>query len=139
MFDVTISDIRPELIFQIGQLLAASDLNALVQTNKRFYQNLDSSLWRQNADLALLWAAENGDMKSARKALKFGANINTEHPPTEEEGYEPWETLYNEHDKSGATPLFLAAAAGQVEMVKLFVGIDAIDSRYLGWNIIYIR
>lgn len=127
MFDVTISDIPPEFIFQIGQLLAPSDLNALVQANRCFYQDLDSSLWRQNADLALLWAAENGDLKSARKALKFGANINTEHPPPEEEWYQPWGILHNEHDKSGATPLFLAAAAGHVEMVKLFVGIDAIN------------
>ncbi|KAJ5387814.1 hypothetical protein N7509_010355 [Penicillium cosmopolitanum] len=104
MFDVTISDIPPEFIFQIGQLLAPSDLNALVQANRCFYQDLDSSLWRQNADLALLWAAENGDLKSARKALKFGANINTEHPPPEEEWYQPWGILHNEHDKSGATP-----------------------------------
>ncbi|CAI7675763.1 unnamed protein product [Penicillium pancosmium] len=124
MFDVTISDIPPELIFQIGQLLALSDLNALVQTNRRFYQNLDSSLWQQNANLALLWAAENGNMKSARKALKFDANINTEHAFTRKELARPQKILKK---NTRATPLFLAAAAGHVEMVKLFVGIDAID------------
>lgn len=64
---MTVSDIPPQLILHIGQLLARSDLNALVQANKSFNQNLNSSLWQRNADLVLLWAAENSKTKAARK------------------------------------------------------------------------
>ncbi|KAJ5983969.1 hypothetical protein N7481_006068 [Penicillium waksmanii] len=136
MFDVTISDIPPEPIIHIGRFLAPSDLSALVQTNKRFYQDLDSILWRQNADLALLWAAENGNMKSARKALRFDANINTEHPPTRKELAQPREILYNElvHDKSHATPPLpgrcsrTSIIAEEEEVVRVLLANQNIDT-----------
>ncbi|KAJ5755790.1 hypothetical protein N7533_005333 [Penicillium manginii] len=129
MLDMTLSGIPTELIILIGQWLAPSDLNALAKTKGRFYQSLNPSLWQQKEDLALLWAAEHGKIECARKALAFGANINTEHPATAETLARPRVFLHREklHNKSRASPLLLAAAAGQMEMVNLLVGVDGVD------------
>lgn len=118
-----------ELILHILLSLKVGDLNALAQTNKRLYQILNSILWKQNADLALLWAAEHGQEACARKALAFGANINAEHPKTTESLTRPQKLGHRDklHNKSLATPIFLACAAGQVEMVKFLINVKSID------------
>lgn len=75
-------DLPNELLLRIAAFShGESDLNALVQTNRRLYALLNSYLYRRNAEegggLALRWAAAQNRERTALLALSEGkANID---------------------------------------------------------------
>src|SRR5438034_116131 len=116
-------DLPVELLLSIAESLESQrDFNAFVQINHHLYHLLNPFLYRCNVQQfgssALLWAAERGQGKAARKLLEEEANIEAA-------------------NDDGFTPLILAAANGHEEVVKLLLADDFVnpDSKCIdGWT-----
>jgi ankyrin repeat protein len=73
-------DLPNELLLAIAKPLDSQrDINALVQTNRHFYNILNSCLYAHNVKyhrgFALEWSATNGVLESAKKSIQQGAQI----------------------------------------------------------------
>lgn len=127
-----------QVIFQdLGSL---RDINALAQTNRQFYSvfnpHLYSSNIRHHNSSALIWAAEHGQMQTAKNMIREGVNVKSVAPL----GMVPLHiAAFNGHDKMtsllvahgahpeqkglfGRTPLHEAARAGREAVAKFFIG-----------------
>jgi len=75
----TLPGLAPELLLSVANKLEhPKDLNALIQTCRRFYSILDRELYRADVrwhgSSALLWAAKHGHVGTLQKSLAEGAD-----------------------------------------------------------------
>ncbi|PLN81659.1 ankyrin repeat-containing domain protein [Aspergillus taichungensis] len=78
---MALTSLPNEILLAItSNLTDEPDLNALAQTNRRFYETLDEELYRLNVETgkssSLLWASLHGHDASVRKLLRLKANVN---------------------------------------------------------------
>lgn len=112
-----------ELMFALGNLADIPTLSALASTSRRLHALLNPLLYRRNAreqhSRALVWAAENGRLDTAKLCLSHGADINTVTSPEEETRRQRNNLLFliGAVSRSG-TPLHYAVRRGHDEIVK---------------------
>lgn len=74
-------DLPSELILAFGDCADPPSLSALASTSRWLHSLLNPLLYRRNAkeqhSAAIIWAAENGRIDTARLCLAHGADINT--------------------------------------------------------------
>ncbi|OKO99220.1 Ankyrin-1 [Penicillium subrubescens] len=97
-----------ELLLMIAEQMSSSkDINAMAQADRFTYALLNKYLYDQNirksGSSALLWAAKHGQLGTAQRLIKGGANIETYPGP-----------LFQR-------PLHVAATYGNVEVAQLLV------------------
>lgn len=119
-----------EIILSIGdQITKESDLNHFAQTCCHLYYTFNKKLYKRNAlnkeRPALIWAVENHRMRSARKALELGADVDFPKPYFS--GTEDF--------TAGYTPLQLAVEKRHVNMVPLLLSYGADVKRVLPGHI----
>lgn len=103
-------DLASELILSIANFADSEhDISRLSRTSKRLQAVLSNYLLQHNIKFeessALIWAAKKNRHNLARNLLQFGADINT--------------IVRME------SPLYAASAAGNIEMVKIFLDAGA--------------
>jgi ankyrin repeat protein len=111
----TLSILPTELILLIAaHLTGEKDLNALIQTNRKFHTFFNDRLYQTNVDqnhsTGLFWAAANNQKHTIEMFLEHGA------------------TLTQTTQKRAETPFILAADAGHLSLVKWLLtqpGVDA--------------
>jgi ankyrin repeat protein len=130
MASANLPHLPPEIQLQISSHLPRlSDINSFARTSRRLFAILDPQLYLLDTkpynDCALYWAAETGLVETARKALKAGASINSC-------AGRPLVFSHREL-RLGATPLAVASAFGQADVISLLLeaGADAslVDNR----------
>jgi ankyrin repeat protein len=97
-----------ELLLMIAeQMVSERDINAMTQLNRFTYALLNKYLYdhniRKSGSSALLWAAKHGQLGTAQRLIKGGANVETNPRP-----------LFQR-------PLHVAATYGKVEVAQLLV------------------
>ncbi|OJJ43186.1 hypothetical protein ASPZODRAFT_136371 [Penicilliopsis zonata CBS 506.65] len=121
-------DLPTEIILCIADSLSPRDLSSLSQTCRFSHNVLDSVLWNNNANTALLWAADKGNQRAARKALGFHADINTRDPTDAVlPHFRFWSHEKKKYKRTGLTPLALAIIAGRQEMVDFLLSVAGVD------------
>ncbi|OAQ70165.1 ankyrin repeats (3 copies) domain-containing protein [Pochonia chlamydosporia 170] len=138
-------ELPDELILLLADcLVAETDLNPLVRTNKRLNTILDPVLYTRHVRLsakrarhsnthkgcwALLWAAAHGRLPTAKKAIQAGAHIDGRMMAPEDSDFD---SEHSEDDESGwveeigawpyyQTPLLLASTAGHTTIVRFLL------------------
>ncbi|KAF1997664.1 ankyrin, partial [Amniculicola lignicola CBS 123094] len=115
-------DFPDELLLCIADYLETErDVNALSQVNRRLCSLLDTYLYCHNVQCsnssALVWAAEKGEVSTARKLLEQRANVEIMSGRI---------SCYP-HTYTDVKPLWLAAWWGHIEMVKLLLEVPNIE------------
>lgn len=121
-----------ELLLGVIHYLDQSDTNAFAQTCRYMHNIADQCLYKRDAKYsssALLWAAEHGKERTARKALASGADVNAVsilEPPEIDRHQLPIYELDQEDFQRRCRPLELAIWGGHAGMVKLLLAVDGI-------------
>jgi ankyrin repeat protein len=104
-----IDQLPPELLLWIGGYLTSTSLALFCFYNKYLRSTFGDRLSGiEITSLVLLWAAEVGDTKITKLALKYGADVNN--------------TNFN-----GRTALSFVAERGDVEMTRLLLEVKDVD------------
>ncbi|RLL93057.1 hypothetical protein CFD26_101294 [Aspergillus turcosus] len=127
-----------ELLVLIADYLEYANLNSLCRVNRQLHNILNHYLYQQNIQQddsdVMQWAAIHGCMATLRKALQYGADVNTTAPEncaSFPDGFELrvsellWYPLEKETQprkfalgEEEATPLMIASDAGYTELVE---------------------
>ena len=134
---MSLLDFPTEILEIIGHSLESeADINALLQTNRLFYQILKTYLYKFNASFftgsALLWAVRHHQPQTAHKALQNGVEelLDWDRDPLHcavENGDRDMVLLLLQYDagvdcrKLDKTPLYVAAAKGHQDVVELLL------------------
>lgn len=134
---MSLLDFPTEILEIIGHSLESeADINALLQTNRRFHQILKTYLYKFNASFftgsALLWAVRHGQPQTAHCALQNGVEelLDWDREPLHcaaENGDKDMVLLLLQYGagvdcrKQDKTPLYVAAAKGHQDVVELLL------------------
>ncbi|KAH6951572.1 ankyrin repeat-containing domain protein [Fusarium avenaceum] len=147
---MSLENLATELVeFIAGYLLADVHLNALCQTNRRFYYMFNQRLYDQDAHSfcrALSWGAWKGLFPCVRRSLDSGADVNIvndyvvknyadETPIFMAVRNEDFDTVHlllsrgadvNRRNKTGDNLVYFAVSTGNIAMVRLILaqGVD---------------
>ncbi|KAI6749665.1 hypothetical protein HG530_015079 [Fusarium avenaceum] len=145
-----LENLATELLeFIVGYLFADGHLNALCQTNRRFYCMLNQRLYDQDAHSscrALSWGAWKGLIPCVRRSLDSGADVNIvndyvvknyadETPIFMAVRNQDFDTVHlllsrgadvNRRNKTGDNLVYFAVSTGNIDMVRLILaqGVD---------------
>ncbi|WZH49764.1 ankyrin repeat-containing domain protein [Fusarium acuminatum] len=147
---MSLENLATELVeFIAGYLFADGHLNALCQTNRRFYYMLNQRLYHQDAHSscrALSWGAWKGIFPSVKRSLDSGADVNIvnnyivknyadETPIFMAVRNQDFDTVHlllargadvNRRNKTGDNLVYFAVSTGNIDMVRLILaqGVD---------------
>ncbi|KAL2809707.1 ankyrin repeat-containing domain protein [Aspergillus granulosus] len=145
-----------EIIYEIADCLEIRDLNAVVQTARRFDALLSPDLYRAGArylsvnyTTPLIWAVRHHRLVAAQKLLERGADpvANFLGTTALHEAIKSNDTdavllildqriFLHPHDVDGMTPLVLAASCGRPSIVRLLLaaGADVGGANLIDWQ-----
>lgn len=118
-----------EIKHSVAAYLSEPNLNALSRTNRHFCELLRSGLFQRNAEnaagIALLWAARNNIVKTAKLILAAGADVNRVITTSELDNLQNCLPRYNSPSWrmlcEAGSPLHIASQHGHIEAMQLLL------------------
>ncbi|KAK3173937.1 hypothetical protein K4F52_010361 [Lecanicillium sp. MT-2017a] len=138
------SRLPTELILEIASKLTDRQaVNAFARSCRFLYERINPYLYKERGlrdNYALLWAAEMGKDKTARRAIQYGADVNAslDCAPTvaafsgRADDTKPLESRLSGYTAFSGRPLLIAVYVKSIELVKLLLAHKKIDVNLRG-------
>ncbi|OAF61625.1 hypothetical protein VC83_01808 [Pseudogymnoascus destructans] len=125
---MTLLDLPEEILYIISAYVSARDRVTLLSASRKCRQVYEPIHYRQDAcgkkPVALIWASENGNVQTIKKAITVVMAFTFPEESTVE-GHQRADP--NEKDDHGQTTLSLSSVMGNTSVVKLLLSVSGIN------------